>query len=227
MIAGLPNGVQLAILPEMFTTGFSMQPQRWAEPNHGNTLQWLRRAATEHRIAITGSIIAEENGRYFNRLFFVFPDGSYQQYDKRHLFSMGGEPAHYTAGTQRLTVEYEGWRICPLICYDLRFPVWSRNSGEPYDLLLYVANFPLSRMRVWNTLLPARAIENQCYVAGVNRCGADNGGTAYGGRSQVVDFKGKRMARTAEHAEDTLIAVLSLEELNAFRTKFPVLHDAD
>jgi predicted amidohydrolase len=227
LIRSLPGHVRLVVLPEMFSTGFSMRPEKWAEKDDGDTLQWLRQRAVERRSAITGSIIVEENGRYFNRLFFVFPDGSYQWYDKRHLFSMGEEDKHYTAGRQRLIVEYEGWRICPLVCYDLRFPVWSRNYGEAYDLLLYVANWPTVRINVWETLLAARAIENQCYVAGGNRCGTDGEGNAYNGRSQVIDCKGRPISVAADDAEEAVLATLSWDALQGFRKKFPAGKDAD
>ncbi|MDR1681315.1 MAG: amidohydrolase [Prevotellaceae bacterium] len=226
-IRALPGDVRLVVWPEMFTTGFSMHAKALAETEAGDTLQWLRRTAVARATAIAGSVIIEERERYFNRLFFVFPDGSYQTYDKRHLFSMGDEHRFYTAGTQRLIVAYAGWRICPLVCYDLRFPVWSRNYGEAYDLLLYVANWPAARLPVWDTLLPARAIENQCYVAGVNCCGRDGAGTHYGGRSQVVDFKGQVVAVAGERDGEALIATLSRDELDAFRKKFPVGNDAD
>ena len=225
-INALPDDIQLAALPEMFSTGFSKQPGKWAETEEGATLKWLRETAVRKRLAIAGSMIAEEDGRYFNRLFFVFPDGSYQKYDKRHLFSMSEEPLHYTAGRQRLVVEYGGWRICPLICYDLRFPVWSRNYGGVYDLLLYVANWPAARINAWDALLPARAIENGCYAAGVNRCGQDGAGVPHNGHSQVIDCKGTVIA-AAGNAEATLIASLSLEKLHTFRDKFPAGKDAD
>ncbi|MDR0693986.1 MAG: amidohydrolase [Prevotellaceae bacterium] len=222
----LPDDVQLVMLPEMFSTGFSMQPEKLAETEEGATLEWLRETAVRKAVAIAGSVIAEERRKYFNRLFFVFPDGSYKKYDKRHLFSMSEEPQRYTAGVQRLVVEYGGWRICPLICYDLRFPVWSRNCGSVYDLLLYVANWPAARINAWDALLPARAIENHCYVAGVNRCGQDGAGIAHNGHSQVIDYKGTVIA-AAGNDEETLIATLSLEKLNSFRAKFPVGKDAD
>ena len=225
-INALPDDVQLAALPEMFSTGFSMQPGKLAETEEGDTLQWLRETAVRKGLAIAGSMIAGENGKYFNRLFFVFPDGSYQKYDKRHLFSMSEEPQHYTAGVRRLIVEYGGWRICPLICYDLRFPVWSRNYGGVYDLLLYVANWPAARINAWNALLPARAIENCCYVAGVNRCGQDGAGVVHNGHSQVIDCRGTVIAAAGE-AEATLTATLSLEKLRSFRAKFPTGKDAD
>jgi predicted amidohydrolase len=223
-IRSLPDDVRLAVLPEMFTTGFSMQTETLAETEAGNTLQWMRRIAQMHAMAIAGSLIIEEKKHYFNRLFFVFPDGAYQTYDKRHLFSMGDEHHHYTAGSQRLIVEYDGWRICPLVCYDLRFPVWSRNNGEAYDLLLYVANWPAARIHVWNILLQARAIENQCYVAGVNCSGNDNAGVRYGGQSQLADFKGNIVSAVDNKA---LIATLSRDDLAAFRKRFPAGKDAD
>jgi predicted amidohydrolase len=226
MIRALPVGVRLVLLPEMFSTGFSMQPEKWAESTRGETLKWLCETAVQHSVAMTGSFMVEENGKYFNRLLFVFPDGSYKQYDKRHLFTTGGEHAHYTPGTQRLVVDYEGWRICPLVCYDLRFPVWSRNNNDAYDLLLYVANWPSARINAWNALLPARAIENQCYVAGVNRCGNDGAGVPHSGQSQVIDFKG-RVVAAAGNFEKALTAVLSLDDLRAFRQKFPAGNDAD
>lgn len=225
-INALPDGVRLIVLPEMFSTGFSMQPGKLAETENGVTRKWLCETAIRQAVAITGSMITEENGKYFNRLFFVFPDGAYKKYDKRHLFLMSEEPRHYAAGSQRLVVEYEGWRICPLVCYDLRFPVWSRNYGDVYDLLLYVANWPAARINAWNALLPARAIENSCYVAGVNCCGKDGVGRTHNGHSQVVDYKGTVIA-AAGQSENTLIATLSLEELNSFHTKFPVGKDAD
>jgi predicted amidohydrolase len=225
-INALPDDVRLVALPEMFSTGFSMQPAKLAETENGATLKWLCETAIRQAVAITGSMIIEENGNYFNRLFFVFPDGSYKKYDKRHLFLMSEEPRHYAAGNQRLIVEYEGWRICPLVCYDLRFPVWSRNYGDVYDLLLYVANWSASRINAWDALLPARAIENHCYAVGVNRCGEDGAGIAHSGHSQVVDYKGTVIA-TAGQSGNTLIAALSLEKLNSFRVKFPVGKDAD
>jgi predicted amidohydrolase len=228
MLAALPSDVQLVVLPEMFTTGFSMHPETLAETEDGPSLTWMRNRAVHQNMALTGSLIIKEGRRYFNRLFFVFPDGSYRRYDKRHLFSMGEEHLHYAPGEERLVVEYQGWRICPLVCYDLRFPVWSRNRGEEaYDLLLYVANWPASRSNAWDTLLAARSIENQCYVAGVNRCGSDVAGHAHNGHSQVLDYKGAVVAAAAENAESSLTAVLSLEDLKAFRKKFPVGNDAD
>ncbi len=226
LLASMPDDVRLVILPEMFFTGFSMYPERLAETGEGATLEWLCKTAMHKQAALVGSVITGERGRYYNRLYFVFPDGTYKRYDKRHLFSMGEEHRHYEAGTERLVVDYEGGRICPLVCYDLRFPVFSRNYGEAYDLLLYVANWPASRIHAWNTLLAARAIENQCYVAGVNRIGSDGGGVAHNGYSQVVDFKG-RVVAGANEEEAIFTAELSLEGLRDFRKQFPALKDAD
>jgi predicted amidohydrolase len=227
LIAQLPTDVRFALLPEMFSTGFSMHPETLSETEQGETLNWLRRTAKQHNMALVCSLIVEEAQQYYNRLFFVLPDGAYHTYNKRHLFRAGAEHLHYTAGRERLIVTYEGWRICPLVCYDLRFPVWSRNTGMAYDLLLVVANWPTARINAWDTLLPARAIENQCYVAGVNRCGTDGTGASYIGRSQVVDFKGQVVAKAADHKEDTLIIDLAQAPLHDFRRTFPAWQDAD
>jgi predicted amidohydrolase len=226
-IRALPDDVRLVVLPEMFTTGFSMRTATLAETEAGETLQWMLQTAVARTTAIVGSLMIKEGDNYFNRLFFVFPDGACRRYDKRHLFSMGDEHRCYTAGTQRLIVEYEGWRICPLVCYDLRFPVWSRNYGEAYDLLLYVANWPAARIHAWNALLPARAIENQCYVAGVNCAGTDGEGIRYGGRSQVIDFRGNIVSVAVGRGDETITGTLSLEDLESFRAKFPAGKDAD
>jgi len=162
----------VVFLPEMFATGFSMNVSELAEPMNGETVNWMKKRCSEHQLALCGSLIIQENGNFYNRMLFVEPSGKTSFYDKRHLFTMGNEESHFQAGTERLIVDYKGWRICPLICYDLRFPVWARNRNE-YDLLVYSANWPQARTEVWNTLLKARAIENQCYVVGVNRVGAD------------------------------------------------------
>lgn len=216
----------IVFLPEMFTTGFSMQVTELAETMEGPTMQWIIRRSQEHQLAICGSFIIKENDHYFNRLVFAEPDGRVHHYDKRHLFTMGNEEKHYHKGSSRLIVNYKGWRICPLICYDLRFPVWSRNNNE-YDLLVYVANWPRQRDEVWNTLLKARAIENQAYVAGVNRVGADGQMIHYSGHSQVLDAKGTFLANTEINKEAVIQASLSYSELQRFRAVFPVLNDAD
>ncbi len=227
LIDALPSDCRLVVLPEMFTTGFSMEDvPALAETKEGATVQWLRDTARAKRMALCGSVIIEEERKIFNRLFFVFPDGRFQYYDKRHLFAVGGEAAVFSGGNTRLTVAYEGWRICPLICYDLRFPVWSRNIGNEYDMLIYSANWPQSRIGVWNTLLPARAIENQTYVLGVNRVGDDGQGIAHNGQSKIIGFKGEILQQAGD-TETALIAELSLNELQKFREKFPVWRDAD
>ena len=227
LIAGLSDDCRLIVLPEMFTTGFSVeQVAELAETDSGQTVQWMRDTARTKNAALCGSVIISENNRFFNRLFFVLPDGSFQCYDKRHLFAIGGEHAVFSAGNKRLTVSYEGWRICPLLCYDLRFPVWSRNYDNDFDLLIYVASWPQARISVWNTLLPARAIENQCYVAGVNRVGDDGLGVAHKGQSKVINFKGE-MIEAANDAEMALLVDLSLPALQQFRLRFPAWRDAD
>jgi len=222
----------LIVLPEMFTTGFSMEPSQVAEAFHPrmDTLQWMRHWAGELDAVITGSIAVSENGHYFNRLLWVRPDGTYSQYDKRHLFRMAGEHERYTPGDLLLIETWRGWRVCPLICYDLRFPVWSRNklvADVPlYDVLLYVANWPAPRRDPWIKLLPARAIENQCYAVAVNRIGADGNNQEYAGDSAVVDPRGAYLIPPMEGV-DVRTAVLSASDLADFRKKFPVLRDAD
>ena len=222
---GLVGHTDLIVLPEMFTTGFSMDAEALAETMDGPTVEWMREEAVALGCAITGSIIVREDGRHYNRLLWVTPDGQLQHYDKRHLFRMAKEQEHYAAGAGRLIVRHKGWRICPLVCYDLRFPVWSRSRGD-YDLLLYVANWPARRNVAWKTLLRARAIENLSYVVGVNRIGKDGNGATYLGESAAVDFLGKVLAgdRSGEFVETT---VLDRESLEAFRRDFPAHLDAD
>jgi predicted amidohydrolase len=191
----------------------------------GETVQWMKKISAQYQFAICGSLMISQDGRYFNRLVFVEPSGEVHSYNKRHLFSMDNEERHFQRGTERTIVNYKGWRICTQICYDLRFPVWSRNRND-YDVLVYVANWPGTRMEVWNTLLKARAIENQCYVVGVNRVGMDGQQIEYTGDTQVVDPKGKLLATAVNPSEELLYASLSLEEMTLFRGKFPVLKDA-
>lgn len=181
--------VDLIVLPEMFTTGFTMQAEAVAETMQGQTMLWLQSLAKARKCAITGSLIVTEDGKFYNRMVFVFPTGEVQQYDKRHLFTLAGENVVFTAGTEKIIIEYKGWKICPLICYDLRFPVFSRNT-ENYDLLIYVANWPKTRINAWDTLLKARAIENMSYTIGVNRLGVDGTNLEYVGHSQIVDYLG-------------------------------------
>ena len=233
-LAPLAGQTDLVLLPEMFTTGFSMNAAALAESMEGPTVSWLRAQAAQLGAAITGSFICTENGRYYNRLLFVRPDGAVQHYDKRHLFSLAKEHETYTAGAERLVVEYLGWRICPLICYDLRFPAWSRNSPGPaqapeagaFDLLLYSANWPVRRSHHWRSLLPARAIENQCYVGAVNLTGADGNGFEYCGDSMIVDYFGQQLCQIS-HQEGLFTAKLLLEDMRQFRAQLPFLADAD
>lgn len=214
----------LIVLPEMFTTGFTMHPENLKESMDGPSVLWMKDTAKRMNAAITGTLIIEENGKYYNRCLWVFPDGVIRHYDKRHLFSMGDEGKYYAAGNERLVVDYKGWRFCPLICYDLRFPVWSRNSDN-YDVLLYLTNWPSSRHYVWKSLLVARAIENQAYCIGVNRIGCDGEGDAYEGDSALIDPKG--FATFIGEKEKAETFQISYKELHRFRDKFPVLNDQD
>ncbi len=220
------KNIDVVFLPEMFTTGFSMNVSELAEPMEGETVLWMKKCSSEHQFALCGSLIIKENDQYFNRLLFVEPSGEVHFYNKRHLFTMGKEENYFQKGTQRLIVNYKGWRICPLICYDLRFPVWSRNLSE-YDILVYSANWPQARTEVWSTLLKARAIENQCYVVGANRVGVDENTISYSGNSQLIDPKGHILAEIGDHHKGIVSAGFSYTALIKFRTAFPVLNDAD
>lgn len=225
LLAPLYGHTDLVVLPEMFSTGFSMQPEQLAETMVGPSVQWMSEQAAKIGAAITGSLIIRENDQYFNRLFWMRPDGSFDTYDKRHLFSLAGEHLHYSAGQQRLITEWKGWRICPLVCYDLRFPVWSRNN-DAYDLLLYVANFPARRAHAWKQLLLARAIENQTYVIGLNRIGTDGNGHAYSGDSVLIDFEGNYVVQLHEHPA-VVTTTLELASQQQFQQKFQFLADQD
>lgn len=226
LLREINSRTDLVFLPEMFTTGFSMNASKLAEPMEGPTVSWMKKQAAERAIALCGSVIIQEQQNFYNRLLFVEPSGETHFYDKRHLFTMGSEPEFFSRGTKRLIVNYKGWRILPLVCYDLRFPVWARNRNE-YDLLFYSANWPQSRALVWNTLLKARAIENQCYTVGANRVGTDGNGIGYSGNSQVVHPKGIVMAEAEGPSEIIVEATLSMNDLLNFRASFPVLEDAD
>lgn len=225
-IDSISENTDLVILPEMFTTGFSMQAINLAEEPQGETLNWMISEAKKHTIAITGSIIVRENKRFYNRLYFVFPNGDFRHYDKRHTFTLAGEHLTYTAGEEQLIIDYKGWKIFPLICYDLRFPVWARNFQE-YDLLLYVANWPVKRITAWDTLLKARAIENMAYCAGVNRVGLDGKGHEYNGHSAVFDVLGKQISTKNFEKEFVETVSLSKEYLNDQRQKLQFLKDRD
>ena len=222
----LPSSADVVILPEMFTTGFSMHPENLAETMDGSSVQWMKEKAGQHNIVLSGSLIIEESGNYLNRSITALPDGRLYTYDKRHLFRMGEENEHYSGGNKRMIFTYGNWRIFPLICYDLRFPVWSRNRDD-YDLVFYVANWPESRRHVWKSLLLARALENQVYVVGVNRIGSGGQGLTYAGDSLVIDPKGTIISKTEPYVESSETVTLSLSELNKFREKFPVGKDAD
>lgn len=233
-LAPLSEQTDLVLLPEMFTTGFSMNAAALAEPMTGPTMQWLHQTADELGAAVAGSFMCEDGGRFFNRLIFMRPGGAFDFYDKKHLFSLAGEPNYFTPGKKRLTLEWRGWRICPLICYDLRFPVWSRNAPgsfagrmEPlYDLLLYVANWPARRAHHWRSLLTARAIENQAFVAGANIVGTDGNGLDYAGDSALIDYSGAIICEQ-NGQEALLTAELSLENLRQYRLQLPFLQDGD
>ena len=224
-INSISHEIDLIVLPEMFTSGFTMNPKNVAETMQGETILWLQNLAKFKNCAITGTLVIEENGNYFNRLVFVFPSGEIQKYDKRHLFTLAGEEKTYTAGTDKLIVEYKGFRICPLICYDLRFPVFSRNV-ENYDLLIYVANWPKIRTNAWDILLKARAVENMSYTIGVNRIGTDANHHEYIGHSQAVDFLGNYLLEPQE-TDGVFIIDLDKEKLLETRKKLAFLDDKD
>jgi omega-amidase len=247
LIEGIREDTHLVILPEMFSTGFSMRPEVLAERMDGPTIAWMRQITAHKKIILTGSVIIEERGHYFNRLIWMLPNGQYGVYDKRHRFAYAGENEHYTAGHKRLIASVNGWKVNLLVCYDLRFPVWSRqqlqeplpdkpthtdqlappSSLEPeYDLLVYVANWPERRSHAWKTLLQARAIENQAYVVGVNRVGNDGNNIYHSGDSMIVDPLGEVLYR-APGEESIFTSTLQREKLEEARTRFPFWKDAD
>src|SRR3954470_14218269 len=217
-INSIKQSTEVIILPEMFSTGFSMQPHLFAESMDGDTVQWMKRIAQQKKAIVTGSIIIQEEDHYYNRLIWMLPNGSYGCYDKRHLFAYAGEDKHYTSGNKRLIASVKGWKINLQVCYDLRFPVWARHNfaateGSPeYDLLVYVANWPERRNHAWKTLLQARAIENQCFVVGVNRVGTDGMGHYYSGDTMVVDAMGAPLY-TRAHDEDVFTITLQKDSL--------------
>lgn len=239
-IRSIQDDTEIVVLPEMFSTGFSMNPQSLAETTDGATVQWMKKVAAENNIILTGSIIIEEDGHFFNRLIWMLPNGQYGHYDKRHRFAYAGEDDKYTAGTKRLIASVKGWKINLLVCYDLRFPVWSRQTspsnslskgeGEgaalEYDVLIYVANWPERRSIAWKTLLVARAIENQCYVVGVNRVGNDGHNIYHSGDSMIVDPLGEILYHCNDE-EDIFTIALDKTHLQNVREKFPFWKDAD
>jgi len=223
----LKGETDLVLLPEMFTTGFTMKPETHAEPADGPTRAWLLEQARILDAAVGGSVAVNDDGRYFNRFMLALPGGPTYWYDKRHLFRMAGEHRHYDGGDHALIIEWRGIRLCPLVCYDLRFPVWSRRRPSlEYDLLIYSANWPAARRYAWSTLLRARAIENQAWVAGVNRVGADGNGVAHVGDSVVLDFTGQPLVELNDSPQVVTVP-LDLEALRAWRDKFPAQLDAD
>lgn len=224
-INAITEKVDLVILPEMFSTGFTMNPGAVAETMQGETILWMQSLAKAQKTAITGSVVIQESGDFYNRMLFVFPSGEIQFYDKKHLFTLAGEDKVYTAGNQKLIVEYVGWKICPMVCYDLRFPVFSRNI-ENYDLLLYVASWPEKRINAWDTLLRARAIENMSYVIGVNRIGVDGNEHPYSGHSQVIDCLGQYVLEPTE-PEAVFVVDLDREKMLSARKSFGFLNDKD
>ncbi|MFK8058926.1 MAG: nitrilase family protein [Polaribacter sp.] len=229
----LSKNTDLVILPEMFTTGFTMHPENIAEKIDGKAVSWMQKMAKENDIAIVGSLViessfncAKDDIKYYNRLVFVHPSGELETYDKRHSFTLAREDKVYTSGTEKLIVNYKGWKICPLICYDLRFPVWARNS-ENYDLLIYMANWPVARIKAWDTLLKARAIENMSYTIGVNRTGKDANNYEYSGNSLVVDFLGNELANLEKNKIGIVKATLVKTNQEKVRKKLGFLSDMD
>ena len=219
------SNVDLIVFPEMFSTGFTMHPQPIAETMQGETVAWMKAVAAEKAAAICGSVVITEDGHFYNRLLFVYPSGEIKTYDKRHLFTLAGEHSAYKPGRDKVIVDYKGFRICLLVCYDLRFPVFSRNNDD-YDLLLYVANWPQPRIAAWDTLLKARAIENMAFVIGVNRVGKDANGHNYVGHSQAYDALGTSLLETSER-DEVLVVELNKNALLETRQKFGFLNDRD
>ena len=226
MITGITGVKHIVALPEMFSTGFSMAPERLAEPMDGPTVKWMADIAVKYHCILTGSLIIEEEGKYYNRMLWVQPDGNVWVYDKRHLFAYGSEDKHYTNGETRLIAQVNGWRVNLQVCYDLRFPVWARNQGDEYDVLLFVANWPEPRSLAWKTLLQARAIENMCYVVGVNRVGIDGKNNNYTGDSSVFGPLGEKIWQQTNGVACHTVT-LEKEVLHKVRTNFPFLNDAD
>lgn len=235
LVNSISKPTDLIVLPEMFTTGFTMNPAKLAEPSNGETLAAMKKWAQQKNAVITGSVSVEDGGKYYNRLFWVEPNGKFSTYDKRHLFRMAGEDKHYAMGEQKIIKHLTDFNVCPLICYDLRFPVWSRNTftktnGVPtasYDVLIYIANWPEIRSYPWKQLLIARAIENQCYVIGVNRIGKDGNDFAHSGDSMVINPKGEIINKTKANEESVETVTLDKSFLDDFRKAFPVGLDSD
>ena len=225
-LSAIREKTDLIVLPEMFSTGFSMNPEKLAEEMNGKSMQWMQTQAQKFDCVITGTLIIREEGKYYNRLIWMRPDGTFDKYDKRHLFGFAEEDKHYTAGNKKLFVELNGWKICPVICYDLRFPVWLRNTNEEYDMLLVLANWPERRSLHWRTLIPARAVENQAYVVAVNRVGHDGNEIYHSGDSMCIDPNGK-VVYYKPNDEDLYTFSINLDEVVKSRISHPFLKDAD
>jgi omega-amidase len=225
-LSNIREKTNLIVLPEMFNTGFSMNAAELAEPMGGKTMNWMHQIAQDYNCVVTGSIIIKEDEKYYNRLIWMRPDGSHEHYDKRHLFALGKEHQTYTAGTKKLIVDLNGWKVCPMICYDLRFPVWMRNVGGEYDLLLIVANWPERRSLHWRTLIPARAVENQAYVIGLNRIGHDGNEVYHSGDSTCIDPNGNVVYYKRDE-EDVYTFSIIADEVKKTRRALPFLKDAD
>jgi omega-amidase len=225
-IETLPETIDVIVLPEMFTTGFTMNASQLAETMQGDTINWMQTIAKQRKVAITGSIIIKENNLFYNRLLFVYPDGKMDTYDKRHTFTLAGEDKVFASGSEKKIIHYKGWKLCLMICYDLRFPVWARNV-EAYDVLFYVANWPNIRIQAWDTLLKARAIENMAYCIGVNRVGLDGNNHEYSGHSAVYDVLGNRIDQMPFDKEAVEIVTLHKSEIETYRVKLNFLEDMD
>ncbi len=231
-ISEISKPTDIVALPEVFTTGFTMEPSNCAEPHKGKTFQWMKHLAAKNNFVITGSIATEENGKYYNRLIWMEPDGNYYQYDKKHLFGFAGETKNYTPGKDRVVIEYNGWKFLLLICYDLRFPVWCKNNYSPekgfeYDCILNIANWPSPRSNHWRILLKARAIENQAYMIGVNRIGKDDKGIDHSGDSALIDHMGEELSNIQPFEEKIETITISGDPLYEFRQKLKVAEDWD
>ncbi|QXP71937.1 nitrilase family protein [Polaribacter sp. R2A056_3_33] len=225
-IIRLSKNTDLVVLPEMFTTGFTMKPENVAEKMDGKSVSWMLKMAKEKNLAICGSLVISEKGNFYNRLVFVLPSGKIEIYDKKHSFTLAGEDKVYTSGSEKLIVNYKGWKICPLICYDLRFPVWARNT-ENYDLLIFMANWPTIRIKAWKTLLKARAIENMSYVIGVNRTGKDANNYQYTGNSLLIDYLGEESSNLKKNEVGIIKATLFKDKQTRSREKLGFLIDMD
>lgn len=222
----LPSEIDLIVLPEMFSTGFTMNPKQVAETMDGDTVKWMKIQAKKRNVAILGSLVIKENNDYFNRAIFVFPTGRLETYDKRHTFGLAGEDKEYKTGIDRLIVTYKGWKICPLICYDLRFPVWSRFNDD-YQVLIYMANWPKPRIMAWDALLKARSIENMSYCIGANRVGLDENDYEYIGHTSAFDVLGNQIGQTVEGKEGWFVVELKKKELETTRKRLNFLQDRD